>query len=1111
MKIILLYLLIFSFAAQSQGIIVSGWRRSSPPETTFNWNTLTWEPVATYGAGGVLINNKKYSNLNTGNQFGSAIVVTGGQGKFEIKNSAFINTNGEAVQFENFGDGVGDTIWIHDCFFANGKNGISLVTCNAVVIIENNEFINPWGAKGGKGQAIQFNSVTCQPNSVIQDNEIEGYRGEVFSEDLFSSFNTSGTPGNPLRIRRNKTRGGGPSDSGGGFITGDGDGQYVTIEDNYLKNPGNYIVTIAGGGNNVAQNNYGWQGNFPWTNIAMYAYITAASSYCNNITITGNHMGLFSGDNYYCYCTPTCGDVIGVTEGLANASDGWRATNFSDMTEATIDALIPAQIINYLPENELWKVRDSSRIYRYETPDPGYPTTGFPASPHKPTANAGADQSIITTSTNFAGSATSTNGATYLWKQVSGPNTAAITNPASATSTVTGLTDGVYEFRLVVTDNDGAADPDWMTITVTSNTFYFNSTGDDSRTAAQAQNPATPWQTITKLNSYFSSLPNNATVAFNRGDTFYGAIIPSRSGLSAGVPITITAYGSGADPIVTGLTDVTAWTSLGGNIWESTSAVSTLSTMEMVVINNNNTPMGRSPNTGYYTYQSHVTNTTITSTDVNSGVTNWTGAEAVIKKNLYTTDRNPITAHSGSTLTYTSASSNNATDNFGFFIQNDVRTLDAANEWYYNTSTKKIRIYSTVSPTNVSVVTLDTLVYITAKNYIKFDNITFKGSNKNTFVIRGSLNITIQNCDIDYSGKNAIWGGHNIGSSSATFILQNSTINHTNNNAIVLSTEFTGALISNNSIRNTGIYEGMGSLGTEYKYTAAWVNAGSAIIEYNTIDSIGYNGVIFEGNSVLVRNNFITNFCTHLIDGAAIYSWYGTSGFSTYTGQKIYNNIILNGIGSNVGTTQTGNPIVHGIYLDDGMANVEVYGNTSANNSYSGLYLHNTNNCNIHDNTFYNNSEQQVLITSYLAAFPTRTTTFLRNICFSKTSTQVAIDFETLVNDITSFGSAASINSNYYARPIDDNLTIRTIINDYGTDTHRTLAGWKTYSGYDALGNKSPQVISTVADLRFEYNATSSPVVVSLPFNYLDVAGTVYTTSITIPAYGSAVLIKQSL
>ena len=157
-----------------------------------------------------------------------------------------------------------------------------------------------------------------------------------------------------------------------------------------------------------------------------------------------------------------------------------------------------------------------------------------------------------------------------------------------------------------------------------SATYYFStSTGDDSRTAAQAQNPATPWKTIAKLNSFFASLSPGDAVLFNRGKNFPGAIIISRSG-SAGAPITIGAYGSGAKPVISGFQNITNWTSIGNGLYESV-VTAGLSTLNMVTLNNSFQPIGRWPkanaaNGGYLTLQSNSGTSSITSNAIAAAV-----------------------------------------------------------------------------------------------------------------------------------------------------------------------------------------------------------------------------------------------------------------------------------------------------------------------------------------------------------------------------------------------------------------------------------------------------------------------------------------------------------
>ena len=71
--------------------------------------------------------------------------------------------------------------------------------------------------------------------------------------------------------------------------------------------------------------------------------------------------------------------------------------------------------------------------------------------------------------------------------------------------------------------------------------YYFSDqSGDDSRSAAAAQNPSTPWKSIDKLNTIFSTLNPGDAVYFKRGEKYYGTLHIDKSGIS-GNPIKIGA------------------------------------------------------------------------------------------------------------------------------------------------------------------------------------------------------------------------------------------------------------------------------------------------------------------------------------------------------------------------------------------------------------------------------------------------------------------------------------------------------------------------------------------------------------------------------------------
>ena len=87
-----------------------------------------------------------------------------------------------------------------------------------------------------------------------------------------------------------------------------------------------------------------------------------------------------------------------------------------------------------------------------------------------PVANAGVNQTITlpANTINLSGSGTDPDGSisSYNWTKLSGPSAGTITNPNIATTTVTGLVQGVYQFQLKVTDNKGANGTSTMQVTV---------------------------------------------------------------------------------------------------------------------------------------------------------------------------------------------------------------------------------------------------------------------------------------------------------------------------------------------------------------------------------------------------------------------------------------------------------------------------------------------------------------------------------------------------------------------------------------------------------------------------------------------------------------------
>lgn len=91
-----------------------------------------------------------------------------------------------------------------------------------------------------------------------------------------------------------------------------------------------------------------------------------------------------------------------------------------------------------------------------------------------PIANAGANISITLpiNTTTLNGSGTDNDGTitSYLWVKISGPAAGTLTNATNATATASGLVQGVYQYKLSVTDNAGASASDTVQVTVNAAT-----------------------------------------------------------------------------------------------------------------------------------------------------------------------------------------------------------------------------------------------------------------------------------------------------------------------------------------------------------------------------------------------------------------------------------------------------------------------------------------------------------------------------------------------------------------------------------------------------------------------------------------------------------------
>lgn len=282
------------------------------------------------GQSNVVIENLQFADI-TGNGLN-----INGSNNIIIRNCFFNKGTAEAISIEN-----SSTITIENCLFNGVTTGVYALQSQTIKIT-GNQFVNVrQRSGGGRGQFVQFNNVTGA-GSAIENNKGENFAGESDPEDLISLFSSSGTAASPISVRNNMFRGGGPSLSGGGIMSGDYGGGYQVVENNTLLDPGQYGIAAAGGNNISLINNKIYAKQQPFTNNPLYVWAQQGAS-CSNITVKGNR--------------------VNWTDKNGTKNNGWNAGNCSNTlfesptTISLAEMNVPDHLITMITPAELLQIR----------------------------------------------------------------------------------------------------------------------------------------------------------------------------------------------------------------------------------------------------------------------------------------------------------------------------------------------------------------------------------------------------------------------------------------------------------------------------------------------------------------------------------------------------------------------------------------------------------------------------------------------------------------------------------------------------------------------------------------------------------------------------------
>ncbi len=464
-------------------------------------------------------------------------------------------------------------------------------------------------------------------------------------------------------------------------------------------------------------------------------------------------------------------------------------------------------------------------------------------------------------------------------------------------------------------------------------TYYVGLNGNDT-------NPGTSmdqaWRSLTNVNNFVFS-PGDQ-ILFRRGDEWNGAIMVNASG-TAGNPIVYGAYGTGEKPKIYGSEVITGWELHEGNIYKATFNTN----ITQIFVDGVKMKLARLTNTGYNTVNSVTSQTQFSCDALNAGI-NYAGARVMLRTENWYSIMRTVTSSNSKTLTIDLAPSGTIKVNQGFLLMNRLEFLDSSGEWYYNTVTKTVYLWTPNgnSPDNYEIrgSVIDDGVYLLNQDYITIRDLNILQQREKGLFVNGT-NLIIDNNQIEGQGYGIFSEG-----AKSDWVIQNNKIDDVNGKGIY--TWISNSLIRDNEVTNTGNFETLGFNGTtsDNGGSGLEISGDGNTIGYNRIIGASYNGIFWRGRSVL-QYNFIKDVCLMKSDGGGIYT-----GSPTASGSLVAYNIIDHVVGNNTGGT-TGRNLGEGIYLDEPTLNITAEFNTVIRCSNSGIFLHRVENHIIRKNTVF--------------------------------------------------------------------------------------------------------------------------------------------------------------
>ncbi len=609
----------------------------------------------------------------------------------------------------------------------------------------------------------------------------------------------------------------------------------------------------------------------------------------------------------------------------------------------------------------------------------------------------------------------------------------------------------------------------------------------------------TPFETIEKVNSL--SLQPGDSVLFKCGDIWRTEMLTIASSGTAGTPILFASYPADCEdqPILSGAQPISGWTVHSTNVYVADlgagqNAGNFAYGVNQLFRQDQRLPMGRWPNfdagdNGYSTIDGH-SGSQISDNELPAG--NWSGAVMHIKGMRWYILNREVIGNVEQTFTLGAEPDCWGGDctGWGHFLNRHLNTLDREGEWYYDSATHQVYLYTnSATPADSEVegtvvlkndnrswggITLGQDLSWPGIAYVVIENLAVQRwflhgiASPTNQTQHENHHITLQRntiSDIDGTGINLaswVWGaddgrpdgwrgGYNMA-------IEGNAIDTVNRMGINLYSR--NSTISNNIIREVGLIENLGAAGqgcdlfdsgtqcTEdgdgirIKTDKPDDTGNSNLLIGNRLEYIGYNGIDVFGYGNTFQHNVIRLACHTKGDCGGVRT-FGTSSLSQTAAYDLMfrENIIIDTTGNTDGCHSNYKPLFgFGFYIDHYARDVTLTGNTVIRSTAGGI-LYRSSTGTITCNTLYNNNPTSPGYGQVrLYGSPVSISAHTDNVLYS-------LNGEGRTLSLSESNLLETSDHNYFFSPYKDAHIY--------ADGELSLSSWQAYSGLDTNSKES--------------------------------------------------------